>query len=58
MLVHLDVDVIDPSVGKATFTIASFNPLQDGDESAKRLAALSIKGVGVVLDGLEKRGLL
>ncbi|KAK4248892.1 hypothetical protein C7999DRAFT_39889 [Corynascus novoguineensis] len=86
MLVHLDVDVIDPSVGKASafefpgglfeedltgcmaaisektvpvaFTIASFDPLYDGDESAKRLAALSIKGVGVVLDGLEKRGLL
>ncbi|KAH6848120.1 hypothetical protein B0I37DRAFT_376736 [Chaetomium sp. MPI-CAGE-AT-0009] len=86
MLVHLDVDVMDATLGKANqfvcpgglfeeditgcmaaisertipmaFTIASFDPLCDGDESAQRLAKLSIKAVEGVLDGLRRRGLL
>jgi arginase len=86
VLVHLDVDVMDATLGKANafacsgglfekditdciaaisektvpmaFTIASFDPLCDGDESAQRLAGLSIKAVEGVLDGLKSRGLL
>lgn len=85
VLVHLDVDVFDASLGKANpfacvgglfeeditgcmaaisertipmaFTIASFDPLCDGDESAQRLAKVSIKAVEAVLDGLRRRGL-
>ncbi|KAH6622649.1 hypothetical protein F5144DRAFT_605198 [Chaetomium tenue] len=85
VLVHLDVDVFDASLGKANpfacagglfeeditgcmaaisertiplaFTIASFDPLCDGDESAQRLAKLSVKAVEGVLDGLRRRGL-
>ncbi|KAK4038160.1 hypothetical protein C8A01DRAFT_48217 [Parachaetomium inaequale] len=86
VLVHLDVDVMDATLGKANpfacsgglfeeditgcmaaildktapmaFTIASFDPLCDGDESAQRLAGLSIKAVEGVLNGLKGRGLL
>lgn len=84
-LVHLDVDTLDATLGKANqfacpgglfeedlvgcmsaisertvplaFTIASFDPLCDGDASAQRLAAIVIKGVERVLDGLKNRGL-
>jgi arginase len=86
MLVHLDVDVFDASLGKANpfacagglfeeditgcmaaisertipmaLTIASFDPECDGDESAQRLAKLSVKAVEGVLDGLRRRGVL
>jgi arginase len=40
------------------FTIASFDPLCDGDKSAQRLAAVAIKGVKEVLNGLKGRSLL
>ncbi|KAK4152590.1 hypothetical protein C8A00DRAFT_44344 [Chaetomidium leptoderma] len=38
-------------------TIASFDPLCDGDESAQRIAAVAIKATERVLDGLKSRGL-
>jgi arginase len=40
------------------FTIASFDPLCDGDKSAQLLAAVAIRGVKEVLDGLKGRSLL
>ena len=40
-----------------SLTIASFDPLCDGDESAQPLAKLSIKAVEGVLDGLRRQGL-
>ena len=86
MLVHLDVDSLDSSLGKGNafacpgglleedmagcmaaisertiplaFTIASFDPHCDGDESAKRLAGISVDAVAKVLDGLRTQGLL
>ncbi|KAL2256634.1 hypothetical protein VTK26DRAFT_1382 [Humicola hyalothermophila] len=85
-LVHLDVDVLDSSLGRAShfgcpgglleedmagcmaaisertipvaFTVASFDPYCDGDESAKRLAEISIGAVTKILDGLRTQGLL
>jgi len=85
-LVHLDVDVLDATLGKANqfacsggllkgdlvgcmeaisertiplaFTIASFDPLCDGDGSAQTLAGVAVSGVETVLNGLKKRGIL
>ncbi|KAK4237538.1 hypothetical protein C8A03DRAFT_44624 [Achaetomium macrosporum] len=85
-LIHLDVDSLDSSLGKANqfacsggllkedllgcmvaiterrrplaFTIASFDPLCDTDDSARRLAAAVIQAVGKVLTGLQGAGLL
>lgn len=39
------------------FTIAAFDPLCDGDDSALRLAAVAINAVERVLNGLKARGL-
>ncbi|KAL2127038.1 hypothetical protein VTI74DRAFT_11435 [Chaetomium olivicolor] len=85
-LVHLDVDCLDSTLGKANafscpgglfeedmadcmeaisertipaaFTIASFDPCCDGDDSAQRLASISIDAVAKVLDGLRSQGLV
>ncbi|KAK3305627.1 uncharacterized protein B0T15DRAFT_203605 [Chaetomium strumarium] len=85
-LIHLDVDSLDCSLGKANqfacsgglleeellgcmaaitertkplaFTIASFDPLCDTDDSAQRLAAAVIQAVGKVLSGLRSAGVL
>lgn len=86
MLVHLDLDVLDDSLGKANdfacpgglseddlvrclqnitelttpmaFTVASFDPICDGEAAAKRIAAVGILAVRTVLESLETKGLL
>lgn len=85
-LVHVDVDVLDATLGKANefacsggllaedlagcmeaisewtiplaFTIASFDPLCDGSDSAQKLAEVAVGAVETVLNGLKKRGIL
>ncbi|KAK4124544.1 Arginase/deacetylase [Parathielavia appendiculata] len=90
-LLHVDIDVLDGTVGKANqfatppggllkkdmegciraiwewtiplalpvaLTIASFDPLCDGEDSARRLAGIAIDVAERVLDGLKARGYL
>ncbi|KAL2149761.1 hypothetical protein VTH82DRAFT_8413 [Thermothelomyces myriococcoides] len=61
-LLEEDVTGCMAAISEATlpmaFTIASFDPFYDEGNSAPRLAALAIKAVEVVLDGLKERGLL
>ncbi|KAK0638938.1 hypothetical protein B0T16DRAFT_497131 [Cercophora newfieldiana] len=86
VLVHLDLDVLDVSVGKANafacggglseedlrgcmrkivertvplaFTVASFDPFCDSEESARRITAAAVDAVKIVVQRLQAKGLL